>query len=160
LLITFLLVYWALLPLPLLYLSAYFEQHREAYYQHLLEVSADGEWRQWIGFFLKGVAEQADDAILRAKRLQDLQNAWRDKLSQTRTSANLLRLAEHLFEEPVITIPRTAEVLGLTYAPAQRHVQRLVDEGILVAIGDKSYGRTFVCPGILDVLSASTGREL
>lgn len=160
LLITFLLVYWRLLPLPLLYLSAYFEQHREAYYQHLLGVSAKGEWRQWIGFFLKGVAEQADDAILRAKRLQDLQNSWRDKLSQARTSASLLRLAEHLFEEPVITIPRAAEVLGVTYPPAQRHVRRLVDEGILVPIGEKAHGRTFVCPDILDVLSASTRREL
>ena len=157
LLITFLLVYWKLLPLPLLYLSAYFEQHREEYYQYLLEVSADGKWRQWIIFFLKGVAEQADDAIVRARRLQDLQNTWRDKLSQARTSTSLLRLAEHLFEEPVITIPRAARVLGLTYAAARHHVQRLVNEEILVPLGDKSYGRTFACFDIFDVLSAGIG---
>lgn len=153
-------MHWGLLPLPLLYLSAYFEQNREAYYHHLLEVSADGAWRQWIGFFLKGVAEQANDAILRAQRLQDLQNAWRDRLSQTRASANLLRLADHLFVEPVLSIPRTAEALQITYAAAQRHVQKLVDEGILMPTGDMAYGRTFVCADIFEVLSTSPRREL
>lgn len=160
LLITFLLVYWKLLPLPLLYLSAYFEQNREAYYQRLLEVSADGAWRQWIEFFLKGVVEQANDAILRTKRLQDLQSSWRERLSRARAAANLLRLADHLFQEPVITIPRAAEILGVTYAAAQSHVQKLVDEAILVPTGERSYRRTFVCPKILEVLTANSLREL
>ena len=35
LLVTLLLVTWDLLPLPLLYLSAFFEQHRQAYYDLL-----------------------------------------------------------------------------------------------------------------------------
>ena len=42
LLVTLLLVTWNLLPLPLLYLSAFFEQHRQAYYDLLRVVSEKG----------------------------------------------------------------------------------------------------------------------
>ena len=38
LLITLLLCAWGLLPQPLLYLSAYFEAHRQAYYDYLLDL--------------------------------------------------------------------------------------------------------------------------
>ena len=44
LLITLLLVHWESLPLPLLYLSAYFERRRDEYYRLQLEVSASGSW--------------------------------------------------------------------------------------------------------------------
>lgn len=53
LLISLLLVNWELLPLPLLYLSAWFEKHRQQYYHHLLQVSVAGAWLQWIHFFAR-----------------------------------------------------------------------------------------------------------
>jgi Fic family protein len=68
-LLSLLLVNWTLLPLPLLYLSAYFERNRQAYYDHLLEVSQKGGWREWISFFLKGVQTKALDTIWRIKKL-------------------------------------------------------------------------------------------
>lgn len=57
LLITLLLCTERLLPQPLLYLSAYFERHRDAYYSHLLAVSQAKRWSDWIQFFLRGVSE-------------------------------------------------------------------------------------------------------
>ena len=55
-------------------------------------------------FFLRGVEEQARDAIVRAKRLQDLQIEWKERLSQARASALVPRLADSLFVSPLITI--------------------------------------------------------
>jgi Fic family protein len=54
LLISLLLVNWDLLPLPLLYLSAFFEAHRRDYYDLLRAVSAQGTWSRWVAFFLRG----------------------------------------------------------------------------------------------------------
>lgn len=54
LLISVLLCEEALLPSPLLYLSAFFELHRREYYDLLLRVSQKGEWLPWIEFFLRG----------------------------------------------------------------------------------------------------------
>jgi Fic family protein len=87
LLLSLLLVNWDLLPLPLLYLSAYFERYRSGYYDLLMAVSQRGDWREWALFFLRGVAEQARDAITRIKGLQDLQIAWRERLTQARLDA-------------------------------------------------------------------------
>ena len=53
LLITFMLLEKKLLSQPLLYLSDFFEQHRDEYYRLLLNVSQKGDWKAWLTFFLK-----------------------------------------------------------------------------------------------------------
>lgn len=156
LLISLVLVRWGLLPQPLLYLSAFLSRHRQEYYDLLMAVSERGSWAEWISFFLTGVAEQSDDAVTRARRLQDLRADWHDRLTEARASALLLQLADHIFDSPVITIPQAQEVLGVTYHTAQRHVQRLVDADILQQAGDADYGRTFVAGEILDVIGADS----
>lgn len=156
LLLSLLLVNWNLLPLPLLYLSAYFEHHQQDYYDLLLAVSEGGNWHEWVGFFLRGVAEQARDTIARAKRLQDLQLEWRQRLTQARASALLLRLADSLFEAPVLTIPDAQRILGVRqYHSAQRNVEKLVVAGILQQAGESTYGRTFLAEEILRAIGES-----
>lgn len=154
LLITLLLVHWEVLPMPLLYLSAYFEHRRNEYYRLLLEVSASGAWREWLIFFLTGVAEQAIDAVQRAGKLQDLQVEWSRRLGRTRASANLLRLANFLFDMPVLTIPDAAKALDVSYVTGQRLIDRLVQEKVLIALDNRVYGKTYVAPEILAVLRA------
>src|SRR5262249_30176758 len=68
LLITLMLCERGRLPQPLLYLSAFFEKHDQAYKDHLLEVSRRGAWVEWIRFFAQGIAEQAKDAASRARK--------------------------------------------------------------------------------------------
>ena len=48
---------------PLLYLSAFFNRHRDEYKDRLLAVSQHGAWEAWIAFFLKGVLRQATEAV-------------------------------------------------------------------------------------------------
>ena len=56
LLITLLFVARGVLPAPLLYLSAYLEATREEYYAHLLAITQNGQWEEWLTYFLRGVA--------------------------------------------------------------------------------------------------------
>ena len=65
LLITLLLVERDVLPAPLLYLSAYFEATRDEYYARLMGVTEQGEWEEWLTYFLRGVALQSQDALNR-----------------------------------------------------------------------------------------------
>ncbi len=153
LLIILLLLNWDLLPIPLLYLSAFFEHHRQEYYDRMLAVSQAGDWTAWLEFFLRGVTEQAQDALTRAKQLQDLQIQWREQLTQARVSALLLRLADRLFESPVITIPQAEASLAVTYRTAQQNIEKLVDAGILVQADDTAYNRVFLAPAILKIIS-------
>ncbi len=152
LLISLLMVHWKLLPLPLLYLSAFFENHRQEYYDRLQAVSVDGAWFEWVVFFLRGVTEQSRDTIDRIKQLLDLQQEWRHRLTQSGRSALPLQLMETLFEFPILSIPRAGRLLDITYPTAKHHVDRLVDEGILTQAGDASYGKVFVAEDILRIL--------
>lgn len=152
LLLALLFVGWNLLPLPLLYVSAFFERNRPEYYRLLRAVSERGAWTDWLGFFLRGVAEQSRDAVARAGRLQDLRAAWRERLAAGGATATLLRLTDSLFETPVISIPQAQQFLGVTYRGAKLNVDKLVKEGILQAGGESSYGKTFVAEEILRVI--------
>jgi Fic family protein len=152
LLISLLLLSWNLLPLPLLYLSAFFERHRQDYYDLLLGVSQRGAWRDWLLFFLRGVTEQSRDAVVRAKRLQDLQLEWRQLLTQARASALVPRLADSLFESPVLTIPNAQAILDVSYRSAQQNVEKLVNAGILVQAGEASYNKVFLAPEVLKII--------
>jgi len=138
-------------------LSAYFYRHRQDYYDLLLAVSERGAWRDWVLFFLRGVTDQAQDAIVCAKQLQDLQIAWRERLMQARTSALLVRLADGLFTSPIITIPEAQRLLNVTYPSAQRNVEKLVRAGILQPVDDASYGKTYLAAEILDIIADKEG---
>ncbi|MFM8808966.1 MAG: Fic family protein, partial [Chthoniobacterales bacterium] len=72
LLITLLLMERGVLPLPLLYLSAFFEATRRDYYGALNGVSERSAWEEWLFYFLNGVARQSEDALSRAQRINQL----------------------------------------------------------------------------------------
>jgi Fic family protein len=152
LLLSLLSVHWGLLPLPLLYLSGYFESHRSDYYGLLAAVSERGAWRDWLLFFLRGVAEQARDANARAKRLQDLQIEWRRQLLEERSAGLLLRLVESLFKNPMLTVPQAQLLLGVTHRSAQHSVDKLVQVGILRPAGKSVRARVYVAPAIVDTV--------
>jgi len=131
LLITLLLCAWDLLPEPLLYLSAYFEAQRQTYYDLLLAVSQRGQWEDWLAFFLRGVALQSRDAVVRIGRLQDLRERYRDQLQGARIPARLLQVVDLLFAQPILTVRQVEAAAGVNFTTAQRYVDQLVDLGML-----------------------------
>ena len=143
LLLTLLLCAWELLPEPLLYLSAYFEAHRRAYYEHLLAVSQEGAWEQWLRFFLRGVVEQSRDAMVRARRLQDLREGYREQLQVEQTGARLLQVVDLLFDQPLVTVTQVSEVLNVHFASANHYVQQLEEAGILREITGQARNRVY-----------------
>jgi Fic family protein len=154
LLLTLLLCAEGLLPQPLLYLSAYFERHRQDYYDLLLGVSQSGKWSEWVTFFLRGVAEQSRDAVKRSNRLLDLRQEYHQKFQSARSSALLLRLVDELFAYPAITISRAAKRTGVTPRSAQLNVERRVKERSLAEARGRKRNRVYVAPGIIRVIEA------
>ena len=149
LLITIMLCAEQLLPQPLLYLSAFFDKHRNDYYDGLLSVSRNGEWNNWISFFLRGVAEQSKDALLRSKSLVDLQQEYRHKLQSSRATGLQLRLLDFLFSTPIIRVNQVAKVLEITVKSAQQNIDKLVNNGILEETTGNKRNRIFIASAIL-----------
>jgi Fic family protein len=153
LLITLLLHTEKLLDQPLLYLSAFFEKHRDQYYDLLLAVSRHGAWNEWIEFFLRGVHDQANDAVERANSLLELRDRYRTEMTVARQSVLLLAMIDQLFQSPAVTIAAVARDLGVTYASAKQNVEKLVAAGILVPV-TASRNRIFLARRIVELLEA------
>jgi Fic family protein len=150
LLLSLLLMNWNLHSLPLLYLSAYFERNRQTYYDLLLAISQKGAWEDWIAFFLRGVQEQSEDAILRIKNLQNLQTKWKKRLDDSRANASVLRLVDHLFETPIMTIPQAQKLLkAKTYRTAQQSIEKLASLKIISRLGGETYDRHYIAREII-----------
>jgi Fic family protein len=154
LLLPLLLCDWKLLPKPLLYLSAYFDKHRDAYFDRLLAVSQRGAWNDWIAFFLQGIAEQAQDAVERARKLLELRSQYQAKLHLAHASALTLKLVDCLFDLPAMTVPLAAMRLHVSYPGAKRNVLKLVGAGILQTAEGKHHPKLYLAAGILELISA------
>ncbi len=141
------------LPIPLLYLSDYFERHDQEYYDHLYNVSRTGQWDEWLEFFLKGVEEQSRDALMRSRRVRALQETYRAKLIERRASAKTMQLVEKLFENPYVSAPRAVDLLDVTHAGAQGIIQRLQKAEILEPLPGL-WPRLFVARELLEMIEA------
>jgi len=154
LLVSLLLIDWGILPLPLLYLSAYLERQREAYYDLLYAVSTRGAWREWVTFFLAGIIEQARDATQMAVALTEIEETWHERLFEARASALAQRLADHLFRMPILTVSDAAALLGVQWHTARYNVRRLVEVGLLKPLGGDAHGQQYAAEDILRVVAA------
>lgn len=151
LLITLLLVERAILPTPLLYLSAYFEASRREYYVRLLALTEEGAWGEWLDYFLQGVAEQAEDALGRIQRIDELLARWRDELAGT-TSRLPERALELFVSNPFWSVGRLAERTRVAFTTAQRAIDRLESAGIVSLATEAKRNRVYCARAILEIL--------
>ena len=140
---------------PLLYLSAYFEEHRSEYYDHLLMTSQHGDLMPWLRFFLHGVRRQARDAEERTVRLVELQHELRAALLDEGRPNSVVRLAEYLFSVPIITAARAEELPGVTRPTAHTAIDALVERGEIVEVTGRERGRIYEAPRIFDAVYGS-----
>ena len=145
LLITFLLTEREVLHKPVLYLSHYFKQHRQAYYERLQAVRDHGAWEEWLVFFLRGIVEVAKEAAGTAKRILQLREEHRGAITtrMARGAANGHKVLERLFDRPILSVNDVREITGITFAAANNIVSRLVELGILSEMTGNARNRRF-----------------
>jgi len=145
LLITFLLCEREVLTKPVLYLSYYFKRHRAAYYERLQAVRDQGEWEEWLAFFLRGIAEVSAQATDTARRILVLRETDRTLITRYlgRAAGNGHRVLEHLFTQPIVSVNAVQKLVGVTYSAANRLVSKMAEHGILHEFTGQSRNRRF-----------------
>ncbi len=146
LLITFLLCEQQVLLKPVLYLSYYFKQHRQTYYDHLQAVRDAGEWETWIQFFLRGVIEVSQQATDTARRILQLREDHRQFITENlgRAAGNGHRVLEHLYQNPIVSVNDVQSLIGTTYPAANNLVANLANGGILHEFTGQARNRRFI----------------
>lgn len=122
---------------PWLYLSEYFEQHRDEYIQNLFRISTEAAWDHWIEFCLRGVIAQANAAVERCDQLRQLRDDFTRRIADIGGSERLHRIAASLFDSPYIRVASLVQTLGVTYPTAKADVDRLIAAGILEELPDQ-----------------------
>jgi len=156
LLITLFLIERGRLSQPLLYLSAYIEQHRREYYDSLQAVRPDGVWKGWLGFFLSGVEQTARDAVSQAGKLMDLRERWRRRLVG---SPKAIELVDALLVNPYMTVARAQRLLKVSNPTARQVVSRLEKLKLLSEITGRAWGRLYLARPILRIIERIRGRD-
>jgi Fic family protein len=155
LLITLLLCAEKVLQQPLLYLSLFFKQHRDVYYEHLQRVRTEGAWEAWLDFFLEGVVSVAGSATETARAIRRLVDGDREKIHALgRAAASALRVHEVAGRRIVLSASRAAAELQLSAPTVNAAFARLEDVGILREVTGRKRGRLFVYEAYLDLLQA------
>lgn len=154
LLINLLLMERGRLPMPLLYLSSYFESYRQIYYDRLQAVRESGDIDGWLLFFLQAVTSQATDAVERARALVSIREEYLGVAVQTRSS--LPTLVELILHTPVVTVRSVQATTKLTNQGSRSLIRTAEAKGWLRSIGARGRGgREFwIAPRVLDVMEA------
>ena len=154
LLINLLLMERGRLPLPLLYLSNYFETHRDEYYSRLQAVRERAEIDEWLSFFLRAVRAQADDAVDRSRRLIAIREDYHSEAIKERSS--LPRLVDIIVRNPFVTVKHVESALELTNQGARNLIKNAEARGWLRSLGSHGRGgrELWHAPAIFDVIEA------
>ena len=155
LLITLLLCDADVLRQPLLYLSLYFKQHRNTYYDLLNRVRCTGDWEAWLTFFLEGVKLTAEGAVLTARRLSRMFEDDRNRVEAAagRRTGSVLRVHEALKSQPILSLPAACRDTRLSFHATASAMELLVTQGIAREITGKRRNRLFVYDRYLSVLN-------
>jgi Fic family protein len=157
LLITYYLFWKGVLNKPLLYLSYYFKKRRQEYYDRLDLVRENGDYEQWISFFLNGIIEVSDSAIETSKKILELQSYHRSLLWKKKISSPLaVGILEKLFYTPYVSVKDIAKGFNISFQAASTLVAQMVKIGILKEITGRKRDKRYVYIDYLNMLSEGT----
>ena len=156
LLITLLLCEWDKLQEPALYLSHFFKQHRQEYYELLQNVRDLGDWESWIKFFVRGVSEVSGQATDTSREIVSLREKHRGLIVEEfgNVAGNGLKVLERLFLKPYITVKQIESLTGVTFSAANNLMGKFENVGVLTEITGQKRNRQYEYSDYLNLFSA------
>lgn len=154
LLIPLMLFYGKKLSVPILYLSGYFESHRDEYMKALYEVDTTGIYEDWLKFFFKSVAEQLNDTQVLIEKFYQLYDQIKSKFAVTK-SPYLAPFINFLFESPFFTIPQVKKKLQCGSDLTARKLVKLFSSKNIVLESPFRHGnaKLYIFRQLLDLLA-------
>ena len=154
LLLTFYLYWQGVLTKPLLYLSFYFKKHREEYYNLLMKVRLNGEFEEWIKFFLKGVVEVSNEATTAAKEIITLKEDLIKMLIERKIgSGYAVGLVELLFSMPIVTSKDVQNKLGIKSKDTLgKLLEKFVKVSIIEEVSGKKRYKKYMFSEYIDII--------
>ena len=143
---------------PALYLSYFLKRNRSEYYDRLSLVRENGDFEQWVRFFLQALSESAEDAMRTVRRLNELHESNTVLINAMgRAGKSAGEVFRYLEAQPIIDVKKTAAVLNMAFGTVNAAVNRLKAVGILHQNNQEAgRNRIFAYEAYLDILREGT----
>lgn len=146
-----------LLSKPVIYVSYFLKMNQIEYYDRISEVRRNGNYEQWVGFFLEAVGSAARDTLESVRQLSTLHEENISRLPKSnRRRDNVRELFDYLEQHPIIEIKQTAADLEVSYNTASAAVKKLMELGILKETTNTARNRVFAYEEYLEILKQGT----
>lgn len=157
LLVTLFLMEKRVLSAPVLYISYSLKRNRFEYYDRMTSVRENGDYEQWVRFFLNAILETANDAIGTIDKLVVLHEKNESLIQKVgRSAKTVMSVFRYLEENPIIEIQKTATALGMSFNTVSGAVTRLCETKILNKTNKAQRNRTFAYSEYLEILKSGT----
>lgn len=154
LVITLQLIDSKILDYPVLNMASWLEPRREEYINHLLAISQTGDFDPWIRFFMQGVAEQSLATTKAIRALLELKEEMQQVLREAKDKSIATAIAADLIGNPVFDISSLARRYDVSPQSATKAVNKLMALGLVTQLGDRSYGRLFMCLKAMQIMQS------
>jgi len=148
-----------LIEYPVLYLSYFFKKNRNTYYELLNNVRIKGHFEEWITFFIEGICEISEDAIMSIQKIVELKKNDTEKIRSCSKGnlSNLLSVYDYLLKHPFIEADDIKDLLDLSKPTIHKILDNLTELGILELVDEeKKRYRQYVYKKYVDILSEGT----
>jgi Fic family protein len=141
-----------LLSYPLLYISEFFEKYRTMYYDSLNLVSKEGNWENWIRFFLTALTDQSLKTQVTVLEIIALHNNLKNKIAAI-NSAYAINLLDIIFTNPIISFASVKKRLKTkSYQTIYNLLTKFIKIGVLKEVSGRKRNRIYVFQQLLDIL--------
>jgi len=138
---------------PVLSISPWLEERDQEYRDHLLAVSATGDWGPWVGFFAQAVLEESRAGHDRIMRLLALRRELSDTVRSALPRARLaVEIAEDLIAYPILSVSDAQRRYGRTNQANRNAIGSLMELGILEPYANARYGRLYWSRRVFQVI--------
>jgi Fic family protein len=152
LLIAIYLVSKGILKQPILYLSDFFENNRQLYYDNLMLARTQNNISQWLKFFLTGIIETAKKGVTTFDAILQLQKKLEIKLKTLgNRNINAQKVIDYLYTQPVINVSNVEAIIQKSYVTAYKLINDLEQLEILSEISGAQRNKLYVFKDYLDL---------
>ncbi len=155
LLITLFLFERAVLEQPVLFLSSYFKQHQQLYYEKL-NAYHNNKVEEWLHFYLEGVIAIVREGIEISKKITALREGDMRKIQALgkREATSGVKFLQELFKDPLTSNGKAANIMQLSRSGAIKLVDRFVNLGILYLQDETvKYGKTYAYKNYITIFN-------
>jgi len=139
------------IDLPCFFISEALERDKIRYYSLLNGIRYNGNWNEWIKFFLATVTKQCEKYIDIITKINDLYERHLDSARSLARSSGIVDIINTLYRFPITTAKQISEVTDIPLSTVSRYLSTLVENRFIYS-DNKSRNRTYYYFDLLDIL--------